>query len=112
MGWFLNDSFKENYYPIGVDFIQGTYRVNGNNSTGLYFSKNNDKLLKQILQDKISPVYIRTDHRYFDRETKLHAIGAQFRSVPFTTHNLMIDFRAIILYKDGTSTQEIAKLPF
>jgi len=112
MGWFLNDSFKENYYPIAVDFIQGTYRVNANKSTRTIFSKNNDTLLKQILQDKISPVYIRTDHRYFDRETKLHAIGAQFRSVQFKNYNLMTDFSAIILYKDGTPTQEIIKLPF
>ncbi len=106
MGSFLSNNYKERYYPIAVDFIQGTYRVN-NSNTAILFSRNRDELLKPILMNKINVAYMRTDIKYFDRNVNLHAIGAGGSSYSFKRHNLRNDYRAIILFRHGTPTDKI-----
>lgn len=104
MGSFLSKNFKEGYYPIAVDFIEGTYRINSNVTAPLY-SRNRDEWLKSILLGINDAVYMKTDSKYFDRNVNLHAIGSA--SAKFETHNLRNDFRAIILFRYGNSTDKI-----
>lgn len=107
MGSFLNNTLKENYYPITVDFIEGEYRVNKGVSTATFHSENNDKWLGQIIVNKIDAVYTMTNDKYFDRKINLHAIGGGVHSTKFKSHNLMNDYRAIILFKHGTASEQI-----
>lgn len=107
MGSYLNNSFRENYYPIAVEFIQGKYRVNDHSRTSVYYSKNNDGWLSGIVLNKTAPVFMKTNNKYFDRATNLHAIGGAYRSTLFKSENLMKEYRAIIIFSNGTQTQEI-----
>lgn len=104
MGSFLSKNFKEGYYPIAVDFIEGTYRINSDVTATLY-SRNRDEWLKSILLKMIDAAYMKTDSKYFDRNVSLHAIGSA--SAKFETHNLRNDFRAVILFRYGNSTDKI-----
>lgn len=104
MGSFLSKNFKEGYYPIAVDFIEGMYRINSKVTAPLY-SQNRDEWLKLILLKINDAAYMKTDSKYFDRNVNLHAIGSA--SAKFETHNLRNDFRAIILFRYGNSTDKI-----
>lgn len=104
MGSFLSKNFNEGYYPIAVDFIEGTYRINSK-VTPTSYSRSSDEWLKSILLKINDAVYMRTDSKYFDRNVNLHAIGSA--SAKFETHNLRNDFRAIILFRHGNSTDKI-----
>ncbi len=105
MGSFLSETYKEEYYPIAVDFIEGSYRVN--NTSAILYSRNRDEWLEPILMNEIDVAYIRTDSKYFDRNVKLHAIGARSSSYSFKRHNLRNDYRAIILFRHGTAIDKI-----
>lgn len=105
MGSFLSKNFKEGYYPIAVDFIEGTYRINSNVTAPLY-SRNSDEWIKSILLKMIDAAYMKTDCKYFDRNVKLHAMGSGSYSPSFETHNLRNDFRAIILFRYGNPTDK------
>jgi hypothetical protein len=104
MGSFLSKNFKEGYYPIAVDFIEGTYRINSNITVPLY-SRNRDEWLKSILLKINDAAFIKTDSKYFNRNVNLHAIGSA--SAKFEIHNLRNDFRAIILFRYGNWTDKI-----
>lgn len=107
MGSYLNNCFSENYYPIAVEFIQGKYRVNEDIRTSVYYSKNNDRWLSGIVLNKAGPVFMKTNNKYFDRVMNLHAIGGSYRSTLFKSQNLRKEYRAIIIFGNGTQTQEI-----
>ncbi len=104
MGSFLSKNFKEGYYPIAVDFIEGTYRINSNITVPLY-SRNRDEWLKSILLKINDAAFIKTDSKYFNRNVNLHTIGSA--SAKFEIHNLRNDFRAIILFRYGNWTDKI-----
>lgn len=108
MGSFLSNTFGENYYPIAVDFIEGEYTVRkGSDSTTNYYSTNEDKWLRELAMNRIGPLYAKTDNKCFDRQVQMHAIGAGYNAAVFKDHNLMNEFKAIILFRNGTPSEQI-----
>lgn len=114
MGTFLNSDFKNNYHPVGVDFIMGHFRVNENGRTKTYYSKNDDEFLNRIVRGEINnPIYVRTDNKKFDRIVTLHVVGGNYNHSVFKAQNLMDAYRGFIIFESTLPTQELSQqVPF